>query len=181
MREISLTILDIAQNSIEAQATKITIEILEDIEKNTIVIEIRDNGQGIDEKEIVRVIDPFYTSRKTRKVGMGLSMFEAMCNRSGGSLKIDSTKGKGTVVRGIFEYNDIDRPPIGRIEDTILGLLLNPGIDIEYIHKVRDKVFSFDSKEIKNIICDGINIEMINWLRDFIRGNLENIKANLWG
>jgi hypothetical protein len=180
MREISLNMMDIMQNSLDAKATYIQIHILEEVDENKIVVEIIDNGIGIEEANLSRVFDPFFTSRKTRKVGLGLSMFKSTCESCGGSLQLKSKVGEGTRVTGILKYNHLDRPPIGRVEDTIISVLINPQVNIEYIHKAKNSTFIFNSRKIKEIIGETIDAEVLNWIREYIRDGLQMIEANLW-
>jgi hypothetical protein len=176
MREISLHLIDVIQNSIEAGSTLISIFIEEDTNLNLLRIQVKDNGCGISEDDLSKVVDPFYTSRKSRKVGLGISLFEAACKRCDGSLSINSVKGKGTEVIATFKHNHIDRAPIGRIEDTIVTSLLNKNIDIFYCHKKDGREFIFDSRDIKKIVEGEIcNPDVLKWIREYIRENIEEI------
>lgn len=122
MTELSLHVLDIAKNSTKAGATLIEIEISEDVDSNLLVIEIKDNGCGMDKDFLSKVLDPFKTTRTTRKVGMGLSLFKNACELTGGNLEITSEVGKGTNVKAVFVYDSIDRQPVGDMAATILLL-----------------------------------------------------------
>ncbi|SEG09332.1 Histidine kinase-, DNA gyrase B-, and HSP90-like ATPase [Caloramator fervidus] len=177
MRELSLHIMDIVENSINANATIIEIYVLEDTLKNSFVIKVKDNGKGMSEEILKNVKDPFFTTRTTRKVGLGLSLFESTCLRCNGNLKINSEIGKGTEVIAYMEYNHIDRPPLGRIEDTIVSILLNPNVDLIYEHSFNGKKFKFDSREVKKVL--GLqeinNPEILLWLKEFIRENITEI------
>ena len=113
MKELSLHILDIVQNSVKAKATEIKIDIIESPEKNLLEISIADNGCGMSKDFLERVRDPFATTRTTRKVGMGISLFEAAAQQCGGHLAIDSELGKGTTLYVCFELDNIDRVNIG--------------------------------------------------------------------
>jgi anti-sigma regulatory factor (Ser/Thr protein kinase) len=181
MREISLHIMDIVQNSISAKASFIEIEINENISKDILKVIIKDNGCGMDEEVLKKVKDPFTTSRKTRKVGLGISLFEAACVRCGGNLNINSKIGVGTEVLGIMKYSHIDRAPIGRMSDTITTVLLEPNIEILYIHKVNSKEFIFDTREIRKIAGDNLNqLEILQWIKEYIEENLKEIGSSVW-
>lgn len=178
MREISLHIMDIIQNSIDAKAQLVILEINEDIVNNQITVKITDNGFGISEDILPNITDPFITSRKSRGVGLGLSLFEATCQRSNGYLKVSSKVNVGTEVIASMEYNNIDRPPMGKIEETILSLILTSNIDILYIHKTNENEFKFDTREIKKLVGDDLgNYEIVLWLKEYIRENLDAIGA----
>jgi hypothetical protein len=176
MREISLHLMDIIQNSIEAKASLITMLINESTKEDLFEVIIEDNGIGMNEEMLKYVTDPFVTSRKTRRVGLGLSLFEAACIRCKGYLKVLSEEGRGTEVKAVMRRNHIDRAPLGRIEDTILSTLLTPKIDIIYIHSIDDRCFNFDSREIKKAAGDKFNKpEILMWVREYIKENIEQI------
>ncbi|GIW49370.1 MAG: histidine kinase [Caloramator sp.] len=179
MRELSLHIMDIIENSISADATLIELYIEENLLKNTFTIKIKDNGKGIDEEMLKNITDPFVTSRTTRRVGLGLSLFETTCLRCNGSLKVYSKVNVGTEVVAIMEHSNIDRPPLGKIEETVVSVLLNPSIDLVYEHIYNDKKFVLDSREIKKILgSDEINTpEVLLWIKDFIKENLKEISG----
>lgn len=179
MKELSLHILDIIQNSISAKANNIYIKILEDYKENIFNIIIEDDGIGIKEDVLKNILDPFTTTRKTRKVGLGLSLFKATAIRSGGDLKIDSKQNIGTKVSVKMEYDNIDRPPLGNIEETLIGVINSCGnsINIKYVHEVNDNIFVLDTEEIKAIIEDiDINSsEVLLWLKEYIEENINNL------
>ena len=150
MRELSLHILDVVQNSIEAGASKIELSIIEDPGKDTLVIEVTDNGRGMSKALIDNVLDPFYTTRKTRHVGLGLPLFAAAARRSDGNLTLQSAPGKGTRLRAAFRRSHIDRAPLGDMPSVLLAILLSERpVDLDYIHKIGDQEFRFDSSEIR--------------------------------
>jgi hypothetical protein len=182
MQDLSLHILDLIQNSIAAGASLIKLTIYEDKEKNWLTIDIEDNGKGMDKIVMRRAADPFYTTRSTRKVGLGLPLFVAMAQRCGGDVVLKSTKGKGTSIKSGFQLNHIDRPPFGKLEDTITTLILcNPDIDFVYIHKVNDDEFKLDTRDIRQIIGD-IPIEhpeIINWIQSYMKDGLNEINGGV--
>lgn len=181
MREISLHIIDVVQNSISANADIITLVIEENVDNDILKVVIKDDGCGIDDEMLKNVKDPFITSRKTRKVGLGLSLFEAACQRCDGYLEVKSKIGTGTEVTAVMKYNHIDRAPIGRMSDTITTLLLTPDVDIVYKHKVDDKEFVFDTREIKTIVGDDLlQPEILHWIKEYVDENLQVISAKLF-
>lgn len=176
MRELSLHLIDIIQNSVVAKATLITIELDVDTAKDYLKITVTDNGCGMNEETLKKVKDPFVTSRKTRKVGLGLSLFEAACNRCEGYLDVSSREGDGTSVVAYMKFNHIDRMPLGNISDTIASSLLNGDVDIVFKYRFDEGSFEFDSREIKKIVGDDLSDpEIITWIREYITENIENI------
>ena len=127
MQELSLHILDIAQNSIAAKASLVEIEIEEDKKKDLLTIKIKDNGTGMDEETSRKVSDPFFTTRTTRKVGMGIPLFAQAAQSCGGDLKIYSKKGKGTTIEATFILSHIDRAPWKYVRYDGVACCITPG------------------------------------------------------
>ncbi|MCK4307443.1 sensor histidine kinase [candidate division WOR-3 bacterium] len=153
MEDLSLHILDIVENSIGAKASRIKIKVNEDMKRNLLTIEIKDNGEGMDKETIKKVLDPFYTTRTTRRVGLGLSLLAQATKESEGNIKIKSIIGKGTSVKAIFQYNHIDRKPLGDIEKTLTTLIVgNPEINFIYEHRRGDVKFKLDTKKARESI-----------------------------
>ena len=176
MRELSLNILDIAQNSITAGASLITIEINESIIDHTLLIGIYDNGKGMSDEQVRSVIDPFFTTRTTRKVGMGIPLFKMAAEQTGGRLEIKSEIGVGTEVRAYFMTDSVDFTPLGDVASTIQMLItMNTDRDFLYKHSVDGKEFVADTREIKAILGDVPldTYEVSQWLIDFIKENTE--------
>lgn len=170
--------LDIAENSISANASLIKITIDEDLVHNFLVIQIEDNGIGMDRELLEMADNPFTTTRKTRKVGLGLSLFKAAALRTEGDFSIDSVKGNGTVVKATFKYDHIDRAPIGNMGSTIAAILSREDdVDLLYIHKICDKVFEFDTREIKKILGEvRLNTpEIILWIQNYINDSINEL------
>ena len=136
MKELSLHLLDIAQNSISAGAGNIEIYVCESVEKDRMILSITDDGRGMSKDFLSRVADPFTTTRKTRKVGMGIPLFKLAAELTGGTFSIDSTLGKGTVVTAVFIPSHIDMPPLGDMTGTMLALIQgSPQLEFVYRHK----------------------------------------------
>ena len=176
MRELSLNILDIAQNSITAGASLITIEVSENTTQHTLLIGIYDNGKGMSEEQVRSVIDPFFTTRTTRKVGMGIPLFKMAAEQTGGRLEIKSELGVGTEVRAYFKTDSVDFTPLGDIASTVQMLItMNTDRDFVYKHTVNEKEFVADTREIKAILGDVPldTYEVSQWLLEFIKENTE--------
>ncbi len=180
MEDLSLHILDVCENSIEADAAKIEIMIDEDTVKNTFLLKIKDNGKGLDKKTLSKVLDPFYSTRKTRRVGLGLPMLAQAAKEAEGDINIESQEGKGTCVTVKFVHNHIDRKPLGNIADTIVALISGKesGIDIIYTHRRDGNGFQFDTRDIKEELQDVPinNPEVINFLRETISNGLKELE-----
>ncbi|MEG0276084.1 MAG: ATP-binding protein [Coprobacillus sp.] len=175
MDELALNILDIAYNSIRAQATFIQIHIHDSVKENIISIDIIDNGCGMSKEQVEKVIDPFYTTRTTRSVGLGIPLFKQNAELTGGMLEIKSVIGEGTSVKTKFVKNHIDTPMMGNLIDTIATLIqANENIDYEFIYKNDDIDFKMNTKDMKSILGDvKINEpEVILWLKDYIKEGL---------
>ncbi len=176
MRELSLNILDIAQNSITANASLITIEVSENTVEHTLLIGIYDNGKGMSETQVQSVIDPFFTTRTTRKVGMGIPLFKMAAEQTGGGLEIKSELGVGTQIRAIFKTDSVDFTPLGDVSSTIQMLItMNTDRDFVYKHKVDEKEFVCDTRELKAILGDVPldTYEVSQWILEFIKENTE--------
>lgn len=179
MKELSLHILDIAKNSVKAKAGLITITVNEDEEKNRLIIEILDNGCGMSKEFLKTVKDPFSTTRTTRKVGMGISLFEAAAQQCGGGLEISSELGKGTKVIAHFELNSIDRAPLGDMAGTMTTLISgSPEIDFVYKHIKNGKEFVMNTADIKAVLGDvPLDLpEVVMWIDGYIREGLSEIQ-----
>lgn len=183
MRELSLNVMDITQNSITAGADLITILVDENLQEDTLLIEITDNGKGMTEEQVERVTNPFYTTRTTRPVGLGIPLFKMEAEMTGGRFSICSQKGAGTKVSALFKPSHIDMVPLGDINSTILPLVTgNPEIDFIYTRRrVRGETvleFTLDTKEIKEVLGGEVALgspDMILWLRDFLAENTEEV------
>lgn len=153
MKELSLNILDIVQNSIRAEADLISIVIRESARKNFYRIIIKDNGKGIPEEILENVTDPFVTTRTKRKLGLGLPLLDYHAQIAGGGVRVDSEVGKGTEVEATFWYDHIDRQPLGDIAGVLKILIgSNPRKNFEYSHISDNGEYAFSTMEIKGIL-----------------------------
>lgn len=179
MKELSLHILDIAHNSISAKAKLVEIEINEDTTADIFEISIIDNGKGMSKEILENVTNPFYTTRTTRKVGMGISLFMQNAEQTGGWLKMESELGKGTKMHVRFVHSNIDRPELGDIAGVLAMLISGtPNVDFKYKHTINSKIFEFTTLEIKEALGDVSisNPEVYTFLSEFISSNLEEIQ-----
>lgn len=171
MRELSLNVLDITENSVSAGASVIEIEVFEDTKNKTLSITIRDNGRGMSEETLKNVTDPFCTTRTTRKVGMGIPLFKMAAEMTGGFLDLKSSLGKGTEVSALFHTQSIDFTPLGDIDATILMLItMHEDIDFVYRFRVDEREFELDTSGLKRIL-GGVSFnenEVRLWLKDYI-------------
>ena len=170
MRELSLHILDALENSLEAGATLVKLVIEEDLRSDLLTVTIRDDGQGMNEDQLARINDPFFTTRSTRHVGLGIPLFAAAAERCDGNLTITSQPGKGTTLQATFRHSHIDRAPLGGITDTLLATILAGSCDLHYVHRLDEVTFEFDTADIQAQLGDIplTHPEVRTWLRDFI-------------
>jgi hypothetical protein len=181
MLELSMHILDIAENSIRAAAQLVEIRIIEDTVKDTFTIEIIDNGEGMDAGEARNVLDPFYTSKKVRTVGLGLPLFEQATTTAGGHLSITTKRGMGTTVRALFTHSHIDRQPLGNMAETMVALVAgNPEVDFRYTHIKNNMVFTMDTRDIRNELGNiPINhARVLGFIKESIIRELKDIGIN---
>jgi hypothetical protein len=185
MRELSLHILDVLQNSLEAGATLVELTIEENLIADRLTITVRDNGRGMDEATLACVTDPFFTTRKTRHVGLGIPLFKAAAERCNGDLSITSQVGVGTTLVATFQHSHIDRAPLGDVTSTLLSVILGGTCDVRYLHRVIGRLvdweigrsgewetreFEFSTTEIRAELGDVslTHPTVREWLREFI-------------
>jgi hypothetical protein len=179
MRDLSLHILDIAENSIEARASRIEIRLEEDRELGLLILEISDDGVGMDEEMVKRALDPFVTTKTTRRFGLGLPLLDQAARAANGRLTLYSKPGGGTRVRAVFELGHIDLKPLGDIAQTLATLIMgHPEIEIVYQHKADHSKYALDTREIKAQL-GGLPIEspgVIAVLKKNIKEGLDLLK-----
>jgi len=178
MKDLSMHIMDIMQNSVVAGASLITMEIAESRKDNFWQFSISDDGCGMDANTLAKVTDPYYTSRTTRKVGLGIPLLKQNAERCGGFLNMESEPGKGTTLVSRFELTHLDRPVLGDVPGVIvLTVSAHPEIEFVYTHKTNDGEFVFDTREIKEVL-EGMPLsdpKIIRYLREMIEENLLEI------
>ena len=181
MQDLSLHLLDLAQNSIRAQAKTIQIELDEALSENRLSLKLWDDGKGMNQKMAAQVTHPFVTTRTTRKVGLGISLFYQNCLMAGGSFKIQSEPHKGTCIEGVMQYDHLDRLPIGDVASSLSVLVQgNPHIRFIYIHRYEKKSFLLDTVEIQKILGTlPINEpEIIQWLKCYVKAQIAYLSCS---
>ncbi len=171
MKELSLHILDIVQNSIKAGASLIEVSIMEISSDNILNIIIKDNGCGMDEETVKNVVNPFFTTRTTRKVGLGIPLLQEAAMRCNGTFEIESQVGVGTKISCSFERNNIDRAPLGDMSGTIMTIINSlENCEFNYVHSFDAKSFEFSTIKIKEALEED-NLgspEILLWIKEFI-------------
>lgn len=180
LEDLSQHVLDIAENSVAADATAVLIEIDEDRPGNCLSMTVEDNGRGMTPEFLARVTNPFTTTRTTRRVGMGLPFLKQSAELSGGSFELSSTLGKGTRTVARFQYDSIDRPPLGDIPATIMALIMgHPEIDWTYVHKWDGQEFSLSTQELVEVLEDRELLRTTDvglWIREQITESLAELR-----
>lgn len=175
MKELSLNILDIAENSVKAGAelTEITVDESED----ELILTVSDNGCGMTEEVLKSVTDPFYTTRTTRRVGMGIPLLKLEAELTGGRLEIKSRSesefpdNHGTEVTAVFNKKHIDFTPLGDVASSIVTLIHgHPDTDFLFRHSRENKTVSLDTRELRTVLEDvPLNsYEVINWIKEYL-------------
>ena len=174
MTELSLHVLDIAENSTKAKASLVTISVSVDTPSDRLVITIIDDGCGMTAEQVARVTDPFFTTRTTRKVGLGVPFFKMAAEATGGTFSISSVPDAGTTVRAEFVFSHIDRMPLGDMNATIHQLILmHQDCDFLYTYEFDNRSFTLDTREVRAIL-EGIPFdtpEVSSYLKDYLSEN----------
>jgi len=146
MQDLSLHVLDIVENSIRAGAKEVEISIDEDVAADRLEVTIRDDGAGMDQVTLGKALDPFFTTKTVRKVGLGLSLFREAARATGGDMTVQSKPGKGTRVKATFQHSHVDRQPMGDLAKTLEILIIaNPEVRFRYYHRENGEEHQFDS------------------------------------
>lgn len=180
MQELSLNVLDVAENSVRANASLVEITVEEDTAADRLAIVIRDNGKGMTPEQVQTVIDPFYTTRTTRKVGLGVPFFRMAAQLSGGDLTIQSQVGAGTTVTATFGLTNIDRMPLGDMNGTISTLVqCNPHIDWVYTRRRDGREMVMDTRQFREVLGEVPldSPEVLVFLRDYLQENTAELLA----
>ncbi len=186
MKELSLNILDITENSVKAGATLTEIRLMQD--EQTLTIKIVDNGCGMDEATVSRLTDPFYTTRTTRPVGLGIPLLTMAAEMTGGGVKITSQDEKshpddhGTTVEAVFYYKHIDCPPLGDIVGTLITLVQgHPDVDFLFVHDYLKTIVTMDTRELRAVLGDvALNeYEVLQWIQGYLTEAYEPLLDNL--
>ena len=178
MEDLSLHILDIVENAIAAKARRIKVSVLEEPGEDRLTIEIKDDGFGMDEEIRQKAMDPFFTTRTSRKVGLGLSFLAQAAQEAGGKLEIESRPGDGTKVKATFQYGHIDRKPLGSMTETMVMLILgNPDVNFHYTHVKGGRSYTLKSEWMKEKFHDQPSVapDAIQWLKKHLQEGLTGI------
>ena len=177
MKELSLNILDIAENSVKARASLVQIAL--DRQGDTLTLKIIDDGCGMDKPTVERVTDPFYTTRTTRPVGMGLSLLQLAAEQTGGGLTVESVSEKddpehhGTTVTTVFHPDHIDFEPIGDVVSSIITLIQgHPDTDFLFTHADGEEKVELDTRQLREVLGDDVSLnsyDVLNWIEEFLR------------
>ncbi len=183
MPEISLNVLDVAQNSVRAEAKLIEISVIADMNADRLTIIIKDDGCGMSEEMVQRVVDPFCTTRTTRKIGLGIPFYKMSAENTGGSFSIKSEVNIGTVVTAVYVISSIDRMPLGDMTGTIHSLIVfNTHIDFVYTYAIDDKSFTLDTREFKEILGEDVSfaeMEVSNYIKEYLTENKAEVDAGI--
>ncbi len=174
MPEISLNVLDVAENSTRAGASLVTITVEADTAADTLTIVIADDGCGMTSEQVSRVTDPFFTTRTTRKVGLGVPFFKMAAELSGGSFSIESQVGKGTTVTAVFGLSNVDRMPLGDMTSTMHSLItMHEDTDFLYRYTYDGDSFELSTAEMREILGDVSfrEPEVSGYIREFLKEN----------
>jgi anti-sigma regulatory factor (Ser/Thr protein kinase) len=176
--EISLHILDIVENSVAVGANLVRILVEKDDNRDLLTLTVQDNGSGLAPEDVQRIADPFFTTRTTRRVGMGVALLKQTAEQSNGSFMIESAPGVGTTVRAEFVLSHLDRPPMGNLADTLMTLILgNQDSDFLYRQTSNGRVFEFDTREVKETL-DGVPLshpDVFVFLRENIKSGIAEL------
>lgn len=179
MPEISLNVLDVAENSTRAGASRVEITVEADTEADTLTITIADDGCGMTPEQVEQVTDPFFTTRKTRRVGLGVSFFKLAAELSGGNFKITSTPGEGTIVTAVFGLSSVDRMPLGDMTATMHTLItMHEDTDFLYRYRIDEDAFTLDTAEMREIL-GGIPFhepEISAYIREYLTENENEVR-----
>lgn len=187
MRELSLHLLDLAENAVTAGARRVAITVEESAAADRLTLRVADDGPGLPEEKLRRLEDPFVTTRTTRRVGLGLSLLAAAARRAGGGITVRSAPGAGTEVTAVFRLGHIDRAPLGDVAATIVALIAGyPAVDFVYRHRIEEREIALDTRELRTsegldpadpALAEGI----ARWLREELgrlaRGGKEGCDA----
>ena len=178
MRELSLNVMDVAQNSVRANASLVHITVDESDREDFLTISISDDGCGMTDEQVQQVIDPFFTTRTTRKVGLGVPLFKLSAEQTGGSFDIKSKVGEGTTTTASYVKSSVDMTPLGDINSTVKILIqCNPDIDFVFSHSTDNGSFTLDTRELRDILGD-VSLatpDVLEWIGAFLEENTNSI------
>lgn len=171
--------MDLAQNSLAAGAGLITVEVEEN--GDSLTITVADDGKGMSEEQLERAADPFFTTRDTRKVGLGLPLFKMAAEMTGGGMTIRSRSGRGTAVTARFVTSHVDMIPLGDINATVFLLITcNPDRDFLFRRTVGGQSFALDTRELRSALGEEVPLnapEVADWIRTYLLEQTTAIKG----
>lgn len=181
MEDIAMHILEILMNSIKAGASLIILKIRDSFNDDIISVSVEDNGKGMDAEMAAKAADPFTTSRTTRRIGMGLSFMKGLAETCGGTFRLSSEPGKGTLVEASVQKLNIDTPDLGDIGEIMMASIQSDeNIDYVLEYTTDYSEFIFDSREIKKEL-EGVSLaepEILLWIKDYINQGIEQAKED---
>ncbi len=181
MEDLAMHTLEILMNSVHADAKNIKLDITDSAERDELVISVLDDGKGMSEETAKKASDPFYTSRTTRKIGMGLAFLRGLAETCGGAFTLESELGKGTLVRASVQRSNIDTPPLGDLGEMLMeSIQANGDIEYELAYETDDDRFQFSTREAKEML-DGVSIlepEVLLWIKDYINEGISKLKED---
>ena len=176
MNDLSLHIIDIIQNSLSAGAGRIVLTVDENAAHDKLTIAVEDDGKGMAPEQLERLADPFFTSRTTRRVGMGIPLFRQSAEQAGGTLTVESEPGKGTKVTAVFQYHHLDRPPLGDLAGSfVLMVAANPRVGFRLNYHYNTQTYRFDTSEV-NEALGGIPLNepaVVKMLTEMVSENIK--------
>ena len=182
MRELSLNVMDIVQNSISAGAGLVEIAVEEDKSQKKLSISVMDNGKGMSAQQLENVTNPFFTTRTTRNVGLGIPLFKMEAEMTGGNFTIDSELGKGTSLKAVFCTDSVDMIPLGDINGIIhLLVTCNPDMDFKFTRAVTEETeqaFIMDTRELKEALGGEVSLaepDVVLWIKEYLQEQTQGI------
>ena len=173
--------MDVAENSVRAGATLTTILVDEQPQQDLLTIQIADNGCGMSEEMVARVISPFTTSRTTRKVGLGIPLIKQLADMTNGRFALQSRVGEGTVLQAEFQLSHLDLPPMGDLVGTMQSLLISAPESPELVltYEKNGKSFVFDTREVRAALGGlPLNLpDVLAWVKDFLTENIMEVET----
>ena len=181
LQDLSQYILDIAENSLKAEASRVEIEVFEDTREDFITLRVSDNGTGMDNAQLSAIENPFFTTRTERRVGQGIPFLKQASDTCSGRFEIRSSKGKGTVVEASFRRDCIDCPPLGDIPATVMTLMVGwPERDFLFRYNFDSDLFETSTEELVRVLEDRellVSPEVALWISRYIEQGIYNLRT----
>jgi anti-sigma regulatory factor (Ser/Thr protein kinase) len=180
VEDICFHLTDLVQNSVAAGATTIRLDIVESEKQDSLALEIADDGRGMDKQTLEKVQDPFFTSKSFKKVGLGIPLLKATAQACSGDFAIRSEAGRGTEVKARMQRSHLDRPPLGDLQETMLGLLASlDAIDLQFSYRSDRGEFSISSSAIRQQVGElhFSHPDVYRFLREYVHAGLGQILA----